>query len=856
DITVNNLPTGDIDGSTIICENDCVDIPLNNLTGTGPFEIDFEVNAQDDGESFGGVQTLGGLNAGDVFNICPSEDVVVSLLAIRDSNTPQCAITSTSTYDVAVNSFSQAIFEPDTLICENDAADLRNRFTNCTGPVSIDIDGVTSGPWDLTVDLTDSTLIVPVAPLVTTTYTISNFVDAGNPCTEILNDQVTVDLTGVPNAQFVQNEVICAGGNIDLELDINGGTGPYDVTVQSDDGMTVSEQDLLGINDGELLNVSPATSTTYTILSVTATGTPAACETNPNVIADVTVNTAPEATVVDTLCANTAESYQIVFTIENGDPNTYQVTEPGNLVDVGGVWTYTSDPVDPDVQNIWNLDDANNCAPSQIVIDPFTCPILTFSGTLDLTPIEICNTEALNVTFNNDEILDGNDVLNFVIHSSSDENLGIVYYVSDQPNWDPDVDLDFVGTLDYGTTYYISAVAGDDDGAGNVDFNSGGISVAQGTPVTFYEVPSVDVSGGGDICAGDEAQITFDFGGTGPWSIQYQIDGAPGVGFPLNSGDDPAILETGIAGEYTVLSVTNFVCNGTVTGAATIVVNDLPTGTLSQDGSFCEGGSYDLDIDLTGQANWDVTITHNDGDGGITDEVVNVAASPAVYTVTDSLTYFITSITDGNGCTNDVDSDPVTVTIDPLPTASFAFGDSTFCEGASVDVIINLTGTGPWTLDYTNVDGIQSEVIAATPHIINVSQNDQISLDQVQDNLGCVNVLNEFINLTVQPLPFVDAGPDMTVCDEEEFFIGTAPNFALTYQWTPNLWLFDETEAVGTGIANSGLDVDFTQEYIITARDFNSLKTYEAFGFIYDGISTSFKKIFFKPYYYENKNVR
>jgi hypothetical protein len=46
------------------------------------------------------------------------------------------------------------------------------------------------------------------------------------------------------------------------------------------------------------------------------------------------------------------------------------------------------------------------------------------------------------------------------------------------------------------------------------------------------------------------------------------------------------------------------------------------------------------------------------------------------------------------------------------------------------------------------------------------------------------------------------------------------------------------------------------KEYIITARDFNSLKTYEAFGFIYDGISTSFKKIFFKPYYYKNKNIR
>ncbi|MEO0403726.1 MAG: hypothetical protein AAF193_02535, partial [Bacteroidota bacterium] len=365
----------------------------------------------------------------------------------------------------------------------------------------------------------------------------------------------------------------------------------------------------------------------------------------------------------------------------------------------------------------------------------------------------------------------------------------------------------------------ISAVAGDDDGAGNVDFNSGAISVSPGTPITFFEVPSVDISGGGAICFGDTADVVFDYGGTGPWTVLYQIDGSPGTGFPVITTADPFILETDIAGEYTILNVTNNVCDGTVTGSAEVIVNDLPTGTLTQDGSFCEGGSYDLEITLTGQPNWDVTITHDDGNGVITDEVINVAASPAVYTVTDSLTYFITSITDGNTCTNDVDSDIVTVTIDPLPTASFAFGDSIFCDGASVDVIVNLTGTGPWTLDYTNVDGVQQEVVAATPFIMTVTQDDVISLDQVQDNLGCVNVLNESIMLNVQPLPVVDAGPDVAVCDQEEFFIGTAGNPAYTYQWTPNTWLDDDTQAVGTGIANSGFNVDISQEYIITATE-------------------------------------
>lgn len=55
---------------------------------------------------------------------------------------------------------------------------------------------------------------------------------------------------------------------------------------------------------------------------------------------------------------------------------------------------------------------------------------------------------------------------------------------------------------------------------------------------------------------------------------------------------------------------------------------------------------------------------------------------------------------------------------------------------------------------------------------------------------------------------------------------------------------------------NESVSTSTQKEYIITARDFNTLNTYEAFGFIYDGISTSFKKIFFKPYYYPDKNVR
>ena len=45
------------------------------------------------------------------------------------------------------------------------------------------------------------------------------------------------------------------------------------------------------------------------------------------------------------------------------------------------------------------------------------------------------------------------------------------------------------------------------------------------------------------------------------------------------------------------------------------------------------------------------------------------------------------------------------------------------------------------------------------------------------------------------------------------------------------------------------------KEYSVTGREFSRLTTFESFALIYDGIRTEFKKLFFKPYYLEKKNV-
>ncbi|MDV7402995.1 hypothetical protein RZS08_66845, partial [Arthrospira platensis SPKY1] len=94
---------------------------------------------------------------------------------------------------------------------------------------------------------------------------------------------------------------------------------------------------------------------------------------------------------------------------------------------------------------------------------------------------------------------DGDDVLEFILHNGAGP--AIEYPIlarSDVPvfGFDP-------AQMDYGITYYISAIVGSDDGTGSVnDQNDPCLAVASGTPVTFYEVPTATLSGTQEICIG------------------------------------------------------------------------------------------------------------------------------------------------------------------------------------------------------------------------------------------------------------------------------------------------------------------------------------------------------------------
>ncbi|MEM6965234.1 MAG: T9SS type A sorting domain-containing protein [Bacteroidota bacterium] len=129
--------------------------------------------------------------------------------------------------------------------------------------------------------------------------------------------------------------------------------------------------------------------------------------------------------------------------------------------------------------------------------------VASLAGTMDVTPLMPCATEMISPPHNEDEVLDPGDILRFILHDNSGTTLGNI--TGNQISASETFALD--GNISPNVTYYISAIAGVDDGTGNVDLSDPELSVSVGTPLTFMDViPATNVSE--TICAGDVFTIS------------------------------------------------------------------------------------------------------------------------------------------------------------------------------------------------------------------------------------------------------------------------------------------------------------------------------------------------------------
>ena len=254
------------------------------------------------------------------------------------------------------------------------------------------------------------------------------------------------------------------------------------------------------------------------------------------------------------------------------------------------------------------------------------------------------------------------------------------------------------------------------------------------------------------------------------------------------------------SGSYSVIvtNVNNCTATSTIT---TVTVNSLPAATVTAGGSttFCQGGVVALVANTGSGLSWQWQSGGININGATTS--VLSAKSAGVYRVI---------VSNANQCSST--SNQVTVTVNPLPTATLSPQSSTtFCQGGSV--ILNATaGSGlgyQWQNSATNIKGATSSSYTAS------SGGNYTVIVTNSNNCTATSLAT---SVTVNSLPTVTAvaeGP-VTFCQ------GGSVQLGITNYESGNIYQWQNSGANITGATITLFTASSSGNYTVIATNNNN----------------------------------
>ncbi len=612
--------------------------------------------------------------------------------------------------------------------------------------------------------------VLPVAPISTTTY----FVQAVGLCNTTICTQFTLPVNPLPQGNISGSTDICAGFSTNITFNFTTGTGPFNIVYT--DG--TNSYPLNGVNNGDVVTVTPGSTTTYQFTSITdALG--CVRTTLFGGAATVTINPLPDinsVTPTPVLC-NGGSTGSITILASNGTPQlTYSIDS--------GLTTQTSNVFNNLYAGFYNIAviDAEGCSrhlPGQIQITEPT-PLVQTSTTTDASCANVFDGK-IDV-FANGGVLPYSYSLNGGPTQAGSQFTGLsagnyVTYV-----YDANGCLD-TAQITINNSYAITSAI---DSQYNVSCFGGSdglviVELTGGIPAYMYSingsifVPSpifTGLSAGSYIVTLRDSKGCTDFLPvtiTQPTQLSVTIDQVQNVGcngastgaifvtasggtapysFNWSNGDTLEDADTLIAGTYTV-TITD--SKGCATFGSATVSQPIPL--------FVSVASY-KDLKCFNDSSGTIDVTVN---GGVPpySYLWNTGETSEDLANLDSATYTLT-VTDVNGC-----QQVVAQAIDqPDILASTISQSPVSCNGLS-DGNIDLTvtgGTGPYSYFWNN--GATTEDLSsipagnynvlitdakgcATTNSIQVTQPTAIVLSVIVTNVSCFGGNNGAVTLTV-----------------------------------------------------------------------------------------------------------
>lgn len=713
-IAVNNSFTANISasGPTNVCQGQCVPLTASPSPNNPCFTYNYSWNTGATTSTINACAT-GAYNA----TITQSPSGCTSTTSTINVN-----VTQAPTATIAVSGSSSA--------CLGDSINLQFSFTgappwnfsyNVPGPGCV-------GNTVVNAVANSTPFVVRVPVNCNYGYTLTT-VTAG--CPGIVSGTANVTVAPKPTAVIgiTSNDTICTGGSSTLTINFTG-TGPWSYVISSSTGPNIS-----GTTPSNplLLNVTPASTTTYALVSVAD-----ACTGTVSGSRKIVVNPVPTATMSitgnDTICVGSSATIRVNFT---GTPPYV-----GNIRDNT---TNTLTPVN------------TNAAFTTLNVSPTTTTTYTFvnfTSSAKACPGSVANSVTVtvrvipnaNISAVTNPVICLNDSVRMQVSftgNGAPYTYGLVTNSGGAVNTNAATNPFYFYVHPLASTNYIVTTVSD-----KYCSRSG---INDTVRVTVNPLPTAVLSGANTICAGQSSTLTINFTGTGPFIGSYVA--TPGSTINFNTSLNPYTVNVtpGATTTYSLgTTISDAKCANTTNPATAVVtVSTLPQAVISGNKTICTGAQDTLLVNFNaGAAPW--TFFYKDGLGN-TYGPVTTSNNPykLVLSPTSTTTFQLDSVFSGV-CKGSV-SGLGAITVRPLPTAVISTASDSICSGGSTNLSIQFTGTAPFSYQLAG-QGVQTA--ASNPQVIPVSPASTINytLIKVSDQL-CTSNMNQGVKVTVLPLP-------------------------------------------------------------------------------------------------------
>jgi gliding motility-associated-like protein len=239
-VAVNPLPTATLSGSQTICANGSATLSVA-LTGTAPFVVTLNDGTTATFNGFSGTITVN-----------PNVATTYTIASVRDAN--GCSNVGAGSAVISLNTPITVTTQPaNTTVCAGTVA---------TMSVSASGTGIAYQWFNASGAITGAT-----AATFTTTAAGTYYVVVTGTCNTITSGNAVVTVNPLPQGSLT-GSTICAGGTGTLVYTSSvAGTGPYTLVYQV--GSSTSTITVNNVVSGVGFSVTPAGTTTYTLVSVT-----------------------------------------------------------------------------------------------------------------------------------------------------------------------------------------------------------------------------------------------------------------------------------------------------------------------------------------------------------------------------------------------------------------------------------------------------------------------------------------------------------------------------------------------------------------------------------------------------------